>query len=68
MMHQRIPDLPKEVPVSNLINHGGRVRYVGTARLMPNGKYLALAECEGSLVRMEMELSFPQLARPDVTW
>ena len=69
MMHQIIPSLPDEVPVRHVTSHDGRVRYLGSAKLMPNGRYLALAIIDGqALARMEMELSFPQLARRNITW
>ncbi len=69
MMHQRIPLLPEEVPIAHVRSHDDRIRYIGSARLMPNGKYLAHAILdEEVLVRAELSLSFPQIARRDVSW
>lgn len=45
--------LPHEVDVDGIVSESQRVRYIGKATRQPNGKYIALAEVDGCLCRVE---------------
>ena len=60
MMHQPVvyvPPLPEEIDVDGIVDRKG-VRFVGTARRQPNGRYVCLADVEGCLCRVEVTVEF----------
>lgn len=60
-MHQLVEYMPTPltVDVDGHIDRRG-IRYIGTAHRQPDGKYIALADVEGCLCRVEVTLSFSE--------
>jgi hypothetical protein len=59
MMHQTFDHLPEPetVDVDGVLDRNG-IRYLGTARRQPNGKYVCLADVAGALCWVEVTLTF----------